>query len=359
MGRVPPAGVVAATEKARMGLSALKQKMVPPGLALLDYVNDFWAFNVVFTLAELRVVDALATGPRRADEVASQLALNADHLYRLLRSATVLGVVKEERGRAFSLKPVGKALCESHNASFRDFVIFMGRYGTRFWRRLPDCVREGKTAIELETGKKPFDYLVGDAEASECFNRAMTAVSNLVSETIAAAYDFRGFARIVDFGGGHGRLLAELLSRNEKPRGVLFDLPGVVAGAGPVLGSMGVADRVEVVGGSFFESVPAGGDCYVAKSIIHDWQDAEARTILSQVRRAIRPDGKLLLCECVVPPPGKAHFAKLLDLEMIVHGGGRERTEDEYKALYASAGFALTRIIPTAGPASIIEGRPV
>jgi hypothetical protein len=359
MAKVPPARVVAATEMARGGLSALRQKMVPPSFALLDYVNDLWSFHVVFTLAELRVMDALQHGARRSDQLALELSLDADHLYRILRAATVLGLVKEEPDRAFALKSLGKALCESPQASFRDFIIFMGRYGTRFWRRLPDCIREGKTAIELETGMKPFEYLTGDPAALECFNRAMTAVSNVVSESIAAAYDFRRFERIVDVGGGHGRLLGELLGQNPKPRGILFDLPDVVAGASPLLTTMGVVERVEVVGGSFFETVPAGGDCYTAKAIIHDWQDEQARTILKCIRSAIRPDGKLLLCECVVPAPGQAHFSKLLDLEMIVHGGGRERTVDEYRALYASAGFALTRIIATAGPTSILEGRPV
>jgi C-methyltransferase len=358
MARVPPAAVVAVAERARTGLSALKQRMVPPAIALLDYVNDFWSFNIVFALAELRVLDALQQGPRPAEELARELSLDADYLYRLLRSATVLGLVKEEDQHAFSLKTLGKALCESPHASFRDFIIFMGRYGTRFWRRLPDCVRQGKTAIELETGQQPFEYLMGDPEARECFNRAMTAVSNVNSEAIAAAYDFSRFARLVDVGGGHGRLLGELLRDHPNARGVLFDLPDVVAGAPPLLASLGVAQRVECVGGSFFEGLPEGGDCYLAKAIIHDWQDEQARTILKAVRRAIRPDGTLLLFECVVTAPGQAHFAKLLDIEMIVHGGGRERSADEYRTLYASAGFSLTRIIPTAGPGSLIEGRP-
>jgi C-methyltransferase len=343
-----------------VGLSALKQKMVPPGIALLDFIGDYWSFNVVFALAELRVVDALSEGARGAEDLARELSVDADHLYRLLRAASVLGIVKEESGRAFSLKPLGHALCDGgESASFRDFILFMGRYGARFWSRLPDCIRTGKSGIELETGKKPFEYLLGEPEVRECFNRAMTGVSNLVSQAIAAAYDFSDFVRIVDVGGGHGRMLSELLKAGPKPRGVLYDLPEVVADARPVLSSLGATERIEVVGGSFFDSVPEGGDCYTAKAIIHDWKDEEARTILRNVRRAIRPEGKLLLCECVVPPAGQSHFSKLLDLEMIVHAGGRERTVEEYRALYESAGFYLTRIIPTGGPTSIIEGRPV
>ncbi|HTV23701.1 MAG TPA: methyltransferase [Polyangiaceae bacterium] len=359
MAKVPPAGVVAVTEKARSGLRSLERQLVPSNIALLDFVRDFWSFHVTFTLAELRAVDALQGGPRRAEEVARELGVDGDHLYRLLRAGTMLGLVKEENGRVFALDSLGRALCESPTASLRDFVVFMGRYGTRFWRRLPDCVREGKTAIELETGKKTFDYAVSDPEFHECFNRAMTAVSNVACEAIAAAYDFSRFTRIVDIGGGHGRLLGELLRGSRGPRGVLFDMPEVVAGARPVLESLGVVERVECVGGSFFEAVPEGGDCYTAKAIIHDWNDPEARTILKAIRQAIRSDGTLLLLECVVTPPGRGHFAKLLDIEMIVHGGGRERTTEEYRALFASAGFSLTRIVPTAGPLSVVEARPL
>jgi hypothetical protein len=358
MAKVPPAGVIAVAEKARAGLSTLRQKMVPPHIALIDFLNDFWGFNIAFALAELRAVDALQGGPRASSEVARELSVDADHLYRLFRSASMLGLVKEEAGRAFSLRPMGEALCAHPTASFRDFVIFMGRYGTRFWRRLPDCVRQGKTAIEIETGLGTFEWLRSDPEASECFNRAMTAVSNIACDAFVAAYDFDRFETIVDVGGGHGRLLSAVLAEHPKLRGVLFDLPDVVAGAAEVLEAMRVASRVERVGGSFFESVPPGGDLYMAKTIIHDWQDDEARKILENVRRAMRPTGTVVLYETVVTPPNQAHFSKLLDIEMVVHGGGRERTEGEYRELFKRAGFTLSRVIPTAGPMSILEARP-
>jgi hypothetical protein len=358
MAKVPPAGVIAVAEKARVGLNTLRQKMVPPNIALIDFLSDFWGFNIAFTLAELRALDALQGGPRASSEVARELSVDDDHLYRLFRAATTLGLVKEEAGRAFSLKPMGEALCAHPTASIRDFVIFMGRYGTRFWRRLPDCVRQGKTAIEIETGLPIFDWLRTDPEASECFNRAMTAVSNVACEAFVAVYDFARVDTVVDVGGGHGRLLAAVLVEHPKLRGVLFDLPDVVAGAGEVLEPMGLSSRVERVGGSFFEKVPEGGDLYVAKTIIHDWQDAEARKILQNIRRAMRPSGAVVLYETVVTAPNQAHFSKLLDIEMMVHGGGRERTESEYRELFRSAGFTLSRIIPSAGPMSLIEARP-
>lgn len=353
---LPPPAVVSITESMRVGLATLRRNMVPAPFALLDLVNDLWAFHVAYTLAELRVPDALREGPRAADEVARELAVDADHLYRVLRASTMLGIAEELPERRFRLKPVGQALCEDPEASFRDFLIFMGRHGARFWRRLPDSVREGRTAIEIETGQRPFEFLTGEPEVAECFNRAMTAVSNIACDAFVAAYDLSFATRIVDVGGGHGRMLAAALRAAPKATGVLFDLPSVVAGAPPVLERLGVASRVEVVGGSFFEWVPPG-DCFVAKAIIHDWHDDDARTILKSVRSAMTPGARLLLCETVVGPPNKDSFGKLLDLEMMVSGGGRERTVDEYRALLESAGLRLERVAATAGPLSIVDAR--
>lgn len=358
MPKPPPPKVVELAEKARNGLRALERKLAPPELGLLGFISDLWGFQIVYTLAELRVVDALKDGPRAADAVAKELGVDADHLYRLLRAATHFDVVREEPERRFALLPLGSALCQAENESFRDFIILQGKVGWRFWGHLADSVRQGRSAIEIETGKKPFEYLLGDENARHVFNRAMTAVSSVSAEAFVAAYDLSGFSRIVDVGGGHGRLLAAALHQAPGARGVLFDLPEVVADAPAALEALGVRSRVEVVGGSFFDSVPAGGDLYIMKSIIHDWQDTEALAILESLRKAAEPSSKLVLYETVVTPPGEKHFAKLLDIEMIVHAGGRERTRDEYADLLRRAGFRLTRVLPSAGPASVIEAVP-
>jgi len=358
MAKLPPPAIVAAAEAARTGLDVLKRKMVPAPIALLDMINDFWSFNVAFALAELRVPDALRAGPRSAADVARELGLDADFLYRVLRAGTMLGLTEERSERVFSLKPVGQALCSDPQASLRDFLIYMGRHGSRFWRRLPDCVRQGKTAIEIETGKQPFDYFTSDPQVAEDFNRAMTAVSNIASDAFVAAYDLSDAVRVIDIGGGHGRLLAAILAQATKAHGVLFDLPSVVARAPDYLDSMGIRSRVETVGGDFFQSVPSGGDCYVSKSVIHNWSDADARRILASIRQAMAPGARVLLYETIVGPPNKASFGKLLDLEMIVNApGGRERTVEEFRALLASAGLRLKRVVPAAGPMSIIDAR--
>lgn len=356
MAKVPPAALVGAVNTVRDGLGTLRRNLVPAPIALLETIDDLWSFHVTYALAELNVPDALRAGPRSVSDVASELGLEADALYRLLRAGTMLGLAEELPDRRFALLPIGLALCADPEASFRDFVVFTGRHGSRFWRRLPDCVRTGRNAIELETGLRPFDYLSSDPAVTEDFNRAMTAVSNLACDAFLAAYDLSFATRIVDVGGGHGRLLAGILRQVPAATGVLYDLPSVVAGAPPLLESMGVASRVQVEPGNFFDRVPAG-DCYVAKAIIHDWQDDDARRILANIRASMAPNARVLLYEAVVGPPNKASFGKLLDLEMLVTAGGRERTADEFRALLASAGLRLERIVATAGPTCIVDAR--
>lgn len=355
--KAPPPQLLALAEGLRGGILSARRKMVPPNIASLDFVGDLWGFAIAYAVADLALLDELEAGPRTAAEVAASVGLDPDRVYRLLRAATQVDLVEEGEARRFTLLPVGRSLCKDAGG-FRDFLIFMGRYGLSNWARLPDAVREGKTSIELQHGMAPFEWFTTEPGAAEAFNRGMTAVSNVAIDAVLGVYSFAGFARIVDVGGGHGRLLGGILDAAPAARGVLFDLPSVVAGAGPILEKLGVAGRCEVVGGSFFESVPSEGDLYVMKAIIHDWDDDDALKILASIRRGIRPSGRLLLIETVVPEPGKKHFSKLLDIEMIVHAGGRERTHDEYAALLRRAGFRLDRIVPTASPISIVEASP-
>jgi SAM-dependent methyltransferase len=356
MPKVPPPAVISAADKARTGLDVLKRNLVPPHIAALDFVNNFWAFHIAFTLAELSVPDALSARPRASADIARELGVDADMLYRVLRAGSQLGLVHELTDRVFELKPVGRALCSDDPNSFRDFVVYMGRHGTRWWRRMPDCVKTGKTAIELETGKTAFEAFAAEPHIGADFDRAMTATNNVAAEALVAAYDFSTANTIVDVGGGHGALLATILATAPKPRGILFDQAQVVAGAEPLLTARGVRSRVEIAPGDFFAEVPSGGDCYVLKAVIHDWSDEDSRKILSNVRRAMTPGARVLLFEAIVGPRNAASFAKLLDIEMLVNAhGGRERTHDEYAALLASAGLKLERILPTASPFSIVE----
>jgi hypothetical protein len=358
MARVPPPAVIKFADTLRSGLSTLRRKMIPPRFVALDFVGELWGFQVTYALTELGAFDQLVSGAQDAATVARAVKADEDMTYRLLRAATTLDLVTEQAGRRFALTAAGRALTGADPESFRDFILFMGRHGWRFWGRLAEAVRTGKSGVEVETGKRLFDFLQHDPAAGALFNRAMTGASNLLVEPVIAAYDFSATRKVVDVGGGHGRLLAAILGAAPNARGVLYDQNSVIEGADALLKQFGVRERVDLVGGSFFDRVPEGGDVYILKAIVHDWQDGDATKILRNVRRAIVPEGRLLLCETVVPPANSKHFAKMLDIEMLVHPGGRERTAEEYARLLDAAGFRFTRVVPTASPASLVEAVP-
>jgi hypothetical protein len=225
----------------------------------------------------------------------------------------------------------------------------------RPWGRLLETVRTGRTAFDEAFGEPVFDYLAKHPGESAVFDDGMTGFSMQEAPAVAEAYDFSRFGTVVDVGGGHGHLLCTILKKYPGPKGVVFDAPHVAAGATPAIAAAGLADRCRAEGGDFFKSVPAG-DAYVMKHIIHDWPDDKSAAILRNCRAAANPGAKPVLVEMVIPPGNGPSPGKLLDLEMLVIASGKERTEAEYAALLAGAGWKLTRIVPTNAPTSVIEG---
>lgn len=308
---------------------------------------------------QLGIAEELDGGPLTADEVARRVGANPRATYRLMRLLASYSLLKLRRDGRFALTRLGRTLRRDDPASVAPMITFVGSARHwEHWSHALDAVKTGKSSAAAIRGMPVFEYLQTDPEFAEIFNNAMTGASSLAIETAVPAYDFTDRKLIVDVGGGHGALLAAVLEQTPNARGVLFDLPSVIAGAGAPLEVAGVSARCERQGGSFFESVPAGGDAYLLKSIIHDWDDEQSVQILRTVRAAIAPGGKLLLFELVLPEGAPAHLGMLVDLEMLVTAGGMERTASEYAALLSKANFGLTRVIPTAGPMSIVEAAP-
>lgn len=274
-----------------------------------------------------------------------------------MRALATYGVFTEDKDGRFTIGPTGDPLRKNSADTVRGLVLMFGDpVHWEHWGSLAYSVESGKPALERLRGMPLFEYLEENPNFGAIFNDAMTSTSKMATLPLVKAYDFTPFEQIVDVGGGHGQLLAAILKTAPKSRGVLFDLESVVAGAEGVLTEAGVADRCTVVGGSFFDSVPNNGDAYVMKNIIHDWEDGKAIQILSNIRAAMNPHGKVLLCETVVPQGNSPHFSKWLDLEMLVQATGRERTEEEYSELFTKAGLSLSRVVPSVGPMSIVEG---
>ncbi len=328
-----------------------------PWLDLLSLINGFQTTQAIRVASILGVADHLKGGARSVDELASLTQSNADALYRLLRALAAVGVFREEAHRKFTLTPMGDCLRTDSNTPIGGWAEHVGNpYFWQAWGHLLHSVQTGENAFKDLHGMDVWEYRARHPEANAIFNRAMTHMSRGGAEAVLAAYDFSGFRHVVDVGGGQGSLLAAILSVCPDTRGTLFDQPQVVAGAQDNLERHGVIDRCDIVGGSFFEAVPEGGDAYLMRHVIHDWEDAEAIAILKACRRAMRDPAKLLLIERNVAPPNEMPATKFSDLNMLVAPGGRERTGDEYAALFEQAGFELTRVVP-AGMGNVIEAR--
>ena len=328
--------------------------------AVLRRMIDGYRFTqLLYVVAKLGIADLLRDGPKHNEELAQAVGAHPRTLYRVLRALASLGVFAEDQPQCFQLTPLANLLRTEIPESLRALAIFYGEEW--IWHAegaLLYSVRTGKAAFHHVHGMGPFDYYRQHAEAAAGFNAAMTSLSGHELAAIIAAYDFAGMATIVDVGGGHGALLAEILKTYPHVRGILFDLPAVVESAQPLLTAAGIVDRCTCVAGDFFQTLPGSGDAYIFKRVIHDWDDPQAEAILTQCRRAMPAHSRLLLMERVIPPGNAPSVGKLADITMLVHYGALERTEAEYRVLFEAAGFTLVRIIPTQAPLSIIEGVP-
>jgi SAM-dependent methyltransferase len=330
--------------------------MTNPFADVMRLVNGYQVSQALHVAAVLGIADLLAAGPRDSDDLARATATHSPTLYRLLRALAAVGVFHEDAGGRFSLLPMGECLRRDTAGPAGPWAAFIGRpYIWQPWSHLLHSVQTGETAFSSLYGGDVWEYRAAHPEEGAIFDAAMTALSRDVAAGVAAAYDFAPFARAVDVGGGQGALIGGILATNPALHGAVFDQPHVVARARPELDRLGVADRCEVIGGSFFDEVPPG-DLLLLKAILHDWDDAHAGAILRSCRRAVAPGGRLLVIERVLAAPNEGAEAKFADLDMLVGAGGKERTTEEFAALFAAAGFELAQILPTGTRMAIVEG---
>jgi hypothetical protein len=277
-----------------------------------------------------------------------------------MRALAGLGILTEKDQQRFALTPLGEALGTGAPGSARATLLaFCGPAFWHSWEEMPYALETGKTGFERAMGMPFFEYLAKHPEEASYFSEAMVGYHGPEPPAVAAAYDFSGIGTLVDVGGATGNMLAAILGRHTGPRGVLFDRPHVVREAPPLLKSHGVEARVTIEAGDFFDTVPAGGDAYLLSHIIHDWNEDQCLAILGHCRKAIRPDGRLLIIETVLPPGDTPHQGKVQDMVMLVFPGGQERTEAEYASLLGKAGFRLNRVVPTESVVSVVEAVPV
>lgn len=325
-------------------------------LKMVEMISGFWVSRVIYIAAKLGLADQLKTGAKTAEEVAEATRTHAPSLYRVMRALSGAGILFEDEEKRFSLTPLGETLRSDVPFSLRAFATSeLGEVHYPSWGALLHTVKTGERAFDHVFGTDCWDYFGKHPEYAQVFNQSMTEVTRFIEPAITKAYDFSVFAKIVDVGGGHGGLITSILKKSPQSKGVIMDAPQVVQGARERIEAEGLEERCEAVAGNFFEAVPAGGDAYVMKHIIHDWDDREAIAILRNCRKAIKEGGKLLLIEAVIPGRNQPGLPVFGDLVMMLIPGGRERTAEEFAALFEAAGFRLQRVIPTESPMCVIE----
>lgn len=325
---------------------------------LEELINGYQATQVLCVAARLGLADRLAGGAQRSDALAAALGAEPQATYRLLRALEFLGFVEEPSPGSFALTPLGGALRDGAPGAAREALLLTGAAFYRWWGGLEHCVRTGQSSVPLFDGASSFELLHRDPEHVRHFNRLMSEMVGAMAKGVLGAYDFSRFATVVDVGGGSGTLISALLEAHPKLRGVIYDLPATADEARSAMAARGLAGRCECVGGDFFESVPVG-DCIVLSAVISDWDDEKSVAIFRNCRKALPADGRLLLIERALAPEEPAPASSLLDLQMLVIGGGTGRSAAEYRAILAAGGFELVRVHPTGTARSVFEARPV
>ena len=322
--------------------------------ALLRLVSGYQLSQALHVAARLDVGDRLAGGPQSSDELAAATDTDPDALYRLLRALAAVGVLHELDSRRFELTELGEGLRSDVAGSVHGWALMIGRpMHWNTWSSLVESIRTGENTFRLVHGMDVWSYRSQRPEELAIFDGAMMSMTGVVDAALLEAYDFGRFREVVDVAGGRGALLAAILARHDAVRGVLFDQPDVIMNAGALLDRFG--DRCHAVGGSFFERVPPGADAYLLKSIMHDWEDEECAAILGVIAAAMPDHGVVLVLERDLGAPNENAPAKLSDLNMLVNPGGRERSEEQYAALFAAAGLRYIGATPSAAGVTVFE----
>lgn len=319
-------------------------------------IAGYQASQAIYVAAKLKIADLLKDGPRTVDSLAQASGAHADSLYRLLRALAGVGVFQECEERRFALTPLAEQLRSDQPDSQWAFAVMMGEEHYHVWGDLFFSVETGQTAFDRIYGMPIFEFLSENPDKGRVFDAAMTAIHGRETRPLLDAYAFPESGVFVDVGGGNGSVISAVLKQYPLARGVLFDLPQVIQRSRSNLEAAGVLERCKLLAGDFFQEAPPGADVYLLRHIIHDWDDEKATLILRNIRRAMKPESRVLVLETLLSGENVPAHAKFLDLTMMLIPGGKERTEDEYRRLFAQSGLRLTRTTPTQGAISILEG---
>lgn len=336
----------------------------PPQVKILQMMNAYRMSQSISVAAKLGIADLLADGPKSSEELAKATESHAPSLYRLLRSLASFGIFACDENGLFGLTPRAAMLRTDVPGSIRAYAIVIGeQWHWHMWEGILYSVKTGEPAFDHLFGMEFQDYYDQNPEVAKNFDAAMVSALAMTDTTIIANYDFSSFSKVIDIavgGGGDAGLIASLLQANPDMQGVFLDLPHRIEGVKSFIAAKGLEERCETVAGDIFKSFPSGGDAYIVKNLIHDYNDERAIALLKNCRSAIGENGKLLVVEMVIPPGNEPSLGKIVDVEaLIMTAGAIERTEEQYRELLSAAGFQLSKVISSRSPMSIIEAVPV
>jgi hypothetical protein len=334
----------------------MKTPDVPPHAELMKFILSKWISKPIYVAAKLGIADHLDDGPKSIQHLARLVDAHAPSLYRMMRALACVGIFYENDDGRFELTPM--AACLKSDALRPIALMMHSDWHNRAWDHLLETIQTGEIAFDAAHGMPIFDWFKRHPQAAAVYDQANAIKSRTSHRAIVDAYDFSKIQTLTDVGGGTGALLVEILKNNPAMSGLVAELPGVVPRTRAFIQQQGLASRCDAVACDMFKEIPVGGDAYMLSHILHDWEDEPCRTILTNINHVMRPGGRLLVVEALIPPANQFSIAKLLDLEVLVMGGGRERTADQYRVLFQSAGFNLSRVVSTHESISILEVLP-
>jgi hypothetical protein len=331
---------------------------LPLHIQLSQMVSGYWLSQAISVAAKLNIADSLESGPKTCDALAQEVEAHVPSLYRLMRALASVGIFEETEPHTFQLTPLAEYLRQDHPQSIKATAIMLGEMPHyQAWGNVFYSIQTGKPAFDQQFGQNVFEYFKTHPADAEIFEQSMNSFSLSEEKAVLEVYDFSEFKTIVDVGGGYGEMLGTFLQKYPNLDGILFDEDYVIAHCQPTLAKHGIADRCQTVSGSFFEAIPTGGDAYLLKHIVHDWDDERSIAILKNCCQSMGNQSKILVMEMIIDPGNQPSAAKFLDLNMLVMcPGGKERTESEFQVLFEAAGLQLSRIVRTAEDICILEG---
>ena len=357
---LPPVRLIKAINAFRTFLIQLNRRLFPGNVVLYEQFQNFWLLPALYVAAKLDIATLLKNKPLAAQEIADYLNADPHNILRIMRALASQGIFRQNRDGRFSLNGMAKGLLNQPGSLRHVILHHMGPINWNLMSNLEYSVRSGNDAFTNKYGKEIYEFLKDHPDEYALFDQSMSNLSDLGLAPIFQVYDFSKFALIADIGGGEGFFLANILQRNPGCKGILFDTPEALVKAPEILTRHQVEGRVLTVPGNFFNSIPASGDLYILKNIIHNWGDEPGVQLLKKIHQSIGPDGMLLIIEMVISSGNEPSPGKLLDIQMMATmAGGKERTAEEYRILLEKSGFTLTRIIPTIAPISLIEAKKI